>query len=139
MEDQSDLIKDLSSGLVGVKERVSVLEMSSAMIRSRVSVLEEAMEIDPPVTDLSGDDDSTDSEYADVDNGGAMLVDDSEEERDQENIVPIPVPPPVTNSPFWPCFLALFFPLLAPSSRVTQVTLQENNKKTSNNKISPWY
>ena len=72
MEDQADLIKDLSSGLVGVKERVSVLEMSSTMIRSRVTVLEEAMEIDPPVTDLSGDDDSTDSEYADVDDGGAI-------------------------------------------------------------------
>ena len=62
VEDQADLIKDLSSGLVGAKERVSVLEMSSTMIRSRVTVLEEAMEIDPPVTDLSGDDDSTDSE-----------------------------------------------------------------------------
>ena len=50
------------------------------------------MEIDPPVTDLSGDDNSTDSEYADVDDGGAMLVDDSED--DQENVAPIPVPPP---------------------------------------------
>jgi hypothetical protein len=67
--------------LAGAKERVSVLEMLSSMIRSRVSVLEEAMEIDPPITDLSGDDDSTDSEYADVDDGGAMLVDDSEEEN----------------------------------------------------------
>jgi hypothetical protein len=93
VDDQADLIKDLSAGLAGSKERVSVLEMSSAMIQSQVSVLEEAMEIDPPVTDLSGDD-STDSEYADVDDGGAMLVDDSEEERDQENVVPIPVPPP---------------------------------------------
>ena len=36
VEDQADLIKDLSSGLVGAKERVSVLEMSSTMIRSRV-------------------------------------------------------------------------------------------------------
>ena len=96
VEDQADLIKDLSSGLVGAKERVSVLEMSSAMIRSRVSVLEEVMEINPPVTDLSGDD-STDSEYADVDDGGAMLVDDSEEERDQENVAPIPIPPPTTH------------------------------------------
>ena len=95
VEDQADLIKDLSSGLVGAKERVSVLEMSSLMIHLRVSVLEEAMEIDPPVTDLSGDDDSTDSEYADVDDGGAMLVDDLEEERDQENVVPILVPPPI--------------------------------------------
>ena len=97
VEDQADLIKDLLSGLVGVKERVSVLEMLLMMIRSRVTVLEEAMEIDPPVTDLSGDDDSTDSEYADVDDGGAMLVDDSEEERDQENVVPIPIPPPATR------------------------------------------
>ena len=95
IEDQEDLIKDLQSGLVGVKDRISVLEMSSSMIQSRVSVLEEAMEIDPPVTDLSGEDDSTDLEYADVDNGGAMLVDDSEDERYQENVVPIPIPPPV--------------------------------------------
>ena len=79
---------------MGAKDRVSVLEMLLLMIRLRVSVLEEAMEIDPPVTDLSGDDDSTDLEYADVDDGGAMLVDDSEEERDQENVVPIPIPPP---------------------------------------------
>jgi hypothetical protein len=97
VDDQSDLIKDLSAGLASSKERVSVLEMLSLMIRSRVSVLEEAMEIDPPITDLSGDDDSTDLEYADVDDGGAMLVDDLEEERDQENIVPIPIPPPVVR------------------------------------------
>ena len=97
VEDQADLIKDLSSGLVGAKERVSILEMSLTMIRLRVSVLEEAMEIDPPMTDLSGDDDSTDSEYADVDDGGAMFVDDSEEERDQENIVPILIPPPAVR------------------------------------------
>ena len=87
IETQEDLIRDLSSGLVLAKGRVTVLEMSSAMIRSRVSVLEEAMEIDPPVTDLSEDDDSTDSEYADVDDGGAMLVDDSEEERSEERRV----------------------------------------------------
>ena len=53
VEDQADLIKDLSSGLVGAKERVSILEMSSTMICSRVTVLEEAMEIDPPVTVLA--------------------------------------------------------------------------------------
>ena len=51
------------------------------MIRLRVTVLEKEMEIDPPMMDLSGKDDSTDSEYADVDDGGAMLVDDSEDER----------------------------------------------------------
>jgi hypothetical protein len=95
VDDQADQIKDLKAGLAIGGERVSVLEMSASMIRSRVSVLEEAMEIDPPVTDLSGDDDSTDSEYADVDDGGAMLVDDSEDERDQENVVPIPIPPTV--------------------------------------------
>jgi hypothetical protein len=72
VNDQADLIKDLRSDLAAGKERVSILEMSSSMIRLRVSVLEETMEIDPPVTDLSGDDDSTDSEYADVDDGGAI-------------------------------------------------------------------
>ena len=117
VEDQADLIKDLSSGLVGAKERVSVLEMSSTMIRSRVTVLEEAMEIDPPVTDLSGDDDSTDSEYADVDDGGAMLVDDSEEEREQENIAPIPIPPPAVrlDTPRPPTILRELIPIEAPA------------------------
>jgi hypothetical protein len=117
VEDQADLIKDLSAGLANGKERVSVLEMSASMIRSRVSVLEEAMEIDPPVTDLSGDDDSTDSEYADVDDGGAMLVDDSEEERDQENVVPIPIPPPVfrLDTPHPPTILWELIPIEAPA------------------------
>ena len=117
VEDQADLIKDLSSGLVGAKERVSVLEMSSTMIRSRVTVLEEAMEIDPPVTDLSGDNDSTDSEYADVDDGGAMLVDDSKEERDQENVVPIPIPPPAVrlDTPRPPTILQELIPIDAPA------------------------
>ena len=41
VEDQADLIQDLSSGSVGAKERVSVLEMLSTMIHSRVMVLEE--------------------------------------------------------------------------------------------------
>ena len=62
IEDQDDLIKDLQSGLIRTKEWVSVLEMSSVMIHSRVTVLEEAMEINPPVTDLSGKDNSTNSE-----------------------------------------------------------------------------
>jgi hypothetical protein len=117
VDDQSDLIKDLSSGLAGAKERVSVLEMLSSMIRSRVSVLEEAMEIDPPIMDLSGDDDSMDSEYAEVDDGGAMLVDDSEEERDQENIVPIPIPPPVVrlDTPRPPTILQELIPIEAPA------------------------
>jgi hypothetical protein len=117
VEDQADLIKDLSSGLVGAKERVSILEMLLTMIRSRVTVLEEAMEIDPPVTDLSGDEDSTDLEYADVDDGGAMLVDDSEEERDQENVVPIPIPPPVIrlDTPRPPTILRELIPIEAPA------------------------
>ena len=117
VEDQADLIKDLQSGLVGAKERVSVLEMSSVMIRSRVMVLEEAMEIDPPVMDLSGDNDSTDSEYADVDDGGAMLVDNSEEERDQENVVPIPIPPPAIHldTPHPPTILWELIPIEAPA------------------------
>ena len=116
VEDQADLIKDLSSGLVGAKERISILEMSSTMIRSRVLVLEEAMEIDPPVTDLSGDDDSTDSEYADVDDGGAMLVENSEEERDQENVVPILIPPPATrlDTPRPPTVLRELIPIEEP-------------------------
>jgi hypothetical protein len=117
VDDQADLIKDLSSGLAGSKERVSVLEMSSSMICSRVAVLEEVIEIDPPITDLSGDDDSTDSEYADVDDGGAMLVDDSEEERDQENVVPIPIPPPVIrlDTPRPPTILQELIPIEAPA------------------------
>ena len=117
VDDQADLIKDLSAGLAGSKERVSVLEMLSAMIRSRVSVLEEAMEIDPPATDLSRDDDSTDSEYADVDDGGAMLVDDSEEERDQENVIPIPIPPPAVriDTPRPPTVLRELIPIEEPA------------------------
>ena len=117
VEDQADLIKDLSSGLVGVKERVFVLEMLLTMIRSRVTVLEEAMEIDPPVMDLSRDDNSTDLEYANVDDGGAMLVDDSEEERDQENVVPIPVPPPTIHldTPHPPTILQELIPIEAPA------------------------
>jgi hypothetical protein len=117
VDDQADQIKDLKAGLALGGERVSVLEMSSSMIRSRVMVLEEAMEIDPPVTDLSGEDDSTDSEYADVDDGGAMLVDDSEDERDQENVVPIPVPPPIIHldTPHPPTVLRELIPIEAPA------------------------
>jgi hypothetical protein len=62
--------------MVGAKERVRILEMSSSMIWFQVSILEEAMEIDPPLTDLTSEGDSTDSEYQDVDDGGAVLVED---------------------------------------------------------------
>jgi hypothetical protein len=87
VEDQQNQIAALTTGMVGTKERVGILEMSSAMIRSRVAIIEDAMEIDPPVTDLL--EDSTNSEYADVDDGGGMLVEDSEEER--ENMAPPPI------------------------------------------------
>jgi hypothetical protein len=40
VEDQEDQIKGLQAGLVGAKDRVRVLEMSSSMICSRVSVLD---------------------------------------------------------------------------------------------------
>jgi hypothetical protein len=89
VKDQQDQISALQAGMVGTKERVGVLEMLSAMIRSRVVIIEDAMEIDPSVTDLS-EEDLMDSEYTDVDDGGAMLVEDSEEER--ENMAP-PLPP----------------------------------------------
>jgi hypothetical protein len=87
IKDQADQIGTLQAGMIGVKERTSVLEMSLLMIQSQVSTLEEAMEIDPLLTDLTLDD-STDSEYRDVDDGGAMLVDDSEDEW--ENMPPPP-------------------------------------------------
>jgi hypothetical protein len=44
--------------MIRAKERVGILEMSSLMIQSRVSTLEEVMEIDPSVMDLSSVDDS---------------------------------------------------------------------------------
>jgi hypothetical protein len=126
VEDQVDLIKGLQAGLIRAKDRVRVLEMLSSMIRSRVQVLEEAMEINPPVTDLSGED-STDSEYVDVDDGGAMLVDDSEDERDQENVVPIPVPPPVIHidTPRLPTVLRELIPIEEPAPVVPAVEVEE--------------
>ena len=65
--------------------------MSSVMICTRVQVLEDVMEIDPPTMDLT----SEVSDYQDVDDGGEMLVEDSEDERDKENIAPILAPPPI--------------------------------------------
>jgi hypothetical protein len=102
VEDQQDQIAALQAGLIGMKERVGALEMLSAMIRLRVTILEDVMEIDPPITDLSGEEDSTDSEYADVDDGGAMMVEDSEEERENVRESMAPPPPPVirTSTPF---------------------------------------
>jgi hypothetical protein len=74
--------------MIGVKERIGVLEMLLSMIWSQVSTLEEAMEIDPPLTDLTSKEDSTDLEYQDVDNRNVMLVGDSEDQR--ENMPPPP-------------------------------------------------
>jgi hypothetical protein len=48
--------------------------MFSAVSRTPRPQWEGVMEVDPPVTDLSGEDDSTDLEYADMDDGGVMLV-----------------------------------------------------------------
>ena len=45
------------------------------------------MEIDPTVMDLI----SEDSDYQDIDGGGAVIK-DSEDEIDQENVVLIPIP-----------------------------------------------
>ena len=116
IKDQDNLIKDLQAGLVGAKSRVSVLEMSSLMICLRVSVLEEVMEINPPVTDLSRED-STNSEYTDVDDGGAMLVDNLDDKRDQENVVPIPIPPPAVHldTPCLPTILRELIPIEEPA------------------------
>jgi hypothetical protein len=43
--------------------------------------------------DLTLEDESTDSEYANVDDGGVMLVEDSEDEREN-----MPPPPPIVQS-----------------------------------------
>ena len=126
IEDQDNLIKYLQASLVRAKNRVSVLEMLLSMICSRVSVLEEAMEIDPPVMDLSGGD-STDLEYADINDGGAMLVDNSEDERDQENIVPIPIPPLAIrlNTPCPLTVLRELIPIEDPAPVVPAVEVNE--------------
>jgi hypothetical protein len=54
--------------------------------KGRVLTLEDVMEAAPTPTDLT----SEDSEYADVDDGGAMMVEDLEDEREN-----MPPPPPV--------------------------------------------
>jgi hypothetical protein len=64
--------------------------MSSSMIWTQVQAVEEVMELDPPFINLMTDDLLIDAEFQDVDEGGAMMEEDSEDERDQEN-----VPPPV--------------------------------------------
>jgi hypothetical protein len=96
VEDQEDKIVSLKASLLAVKGRTGKLEMLSVMIQSRVQVLEEAMEIDPPTTDLT----SEDLDYQDVDDGGVMLVEDLEDEGNEDNVAPIPVPAPQHPTPF---------------------------------------
>jgi hypothetical protein len=122
IEDQQDQISALQARMVGTKERVGVLEMSSSMIWSRVSVLEEAMEINPPVTDLLGDD-SMDLEYAEVDDGGAMMVEDSEDER--ENMAPPPPPIIRTVTPHPAPVLQELIPIDNPAPLVPGVEVDE--------------
>jgi hypothetical protein len=88
VEDLEDEVARLKTGLVRSGERIGVLEMLLAMICTWVQVLEDVMEIDPPLIDLS----LGDSEYADVNDGGIMLVEDLEDKKEQENI-----PPPVLH------------------------------------------
>ena len=84
------------------------------------------MEIDPPVMDLSGED-STDSEYTEVNDGGAMLVDDLEDERHQENIVPIPIPPLAIrlDTPHLPTVLRELIPIEDPAPVAPAVEVDE--------------
>jgi hypothetical protein len=85
LESQEDLISNLKTGLARANEKIGVLEMSLALIRSRVGLLEDVMESSLTSTNLMSDD-----EYADVDDGGAMMVEDSEDEWEN-----VPPPPPV--------------------------------------------
>jgi hypothetical protein len=64
LDRQEDEIKDLKSGLVRAHEKIGNLEMSSSLVRGRVSTLEDVMEAAPTPTDLMSDE-----EYADVDDG----------------------------------------------------------------------
>jgi hypothetical protein len=88
LDRQEDEIKDLKSGLARAHEKIGGLEMSASLVRGRVSTLEDVMEAAPTPTDLTSDE-----EYADVDDGGAMMVEDSEDEREN-----IPLPPMVIRT-----------------------------------------
>jgi hypothetical protein len=120
VKDQADEIASLKVGLVNSRERVGVLEMSSAMIQTQVKVLEETMEIDPPLTDLT----SKDLDYQDVDDGGVMLVEDSKEERDQENIAPVCLDTPHSAPIIWSLILIKDLAPLAPAVEVVRTTQQ---------------
>jgi hypothetical protein len=85
LESQEDLISDLRTDLAGAHEKIGVLEMLLALVQGR-DLLLEVMESSPSPTDLT----SEDSEHADVNDGGAMMVEDSKDEREN-----IPPPPPI--------------------------------------------
>jgi hypothetical protein len=62
----------------------------------------------------------------DVNDGGAMLVDDSEDERDKENIIPIPVPPAIClDTPRLPTVLRELIPVKEPAPVVPAVEVEE--------------
>jgi hypothetical protein len=117
VDSQEDIISELWAGLIQSREGLSLLEMSSTMIHSQVQVLEDVMEQDPSSVDLTLDD----SDYQDVDDGGAMLVEDLEDKRDQENVPPpvLPCQDTVRNIAPFTCF-SLFFSL---SSALTHIPL----------------
>ena len=72
-------VSTLKTGTIRTGEWLGVLEMLLMMIQLRVQLLEEAIEINPLLMDLT----SEDFNYQDVNDGGAMLVEDPEDERDQ--------------------------------------------------------
>jgi hypothetical protein len=73
---QEDEISDLKTGLARAHEKIGSLEMLLALVRGRVSTLEDVMEAAPTLTDLTLED----LEYADVNDGGVMMVEDSEDD-----------------------------------------------------------
>jgi hypothetical protein len=84
LDRQEDEIKDLKSGLAHAHEKIGGLEMSASLVWGRVSTLEDVMEAAPTPTNLT-----LEEEYADVNDGGVMMVEDSEDER--ENMPPPPM------------------------------------------------
>jgi hypothetical protein len=108
LDRQDDEISNLRTGLTRAHKKIGSLEMSSALVWGRVSTLEDVMEAVPTPTDLT----SEDLEYADVDDGGAMMVEDSKDER--ENMLP---PPPIirTATPLPPLVLQELIPIKDPA------------------------
>jgi hypothetical protein len=79
------------------------------------------MEIDPPITDLS-EGDLTDSEYADVGDGEAMLVEDLEDKR--ENVAPPSLPIVRVATPHLAPVLRELIPIEDPASLYPGVKLE---------------